>query len=285
MKNILALGTAASNIVESLNKYKVYNIFKIQNSVKKQKNVHVLPELEAAEEYENLDILHKIPFLKKIKNNVTLFVCGASKSSAFSLRLLEYFHKNSVSISVVYFQSDVEFSSSETVLQERIVRGVLQEYARSGVFRDIILVSNKQLEEFVENINVFEYFQQINDIFCSSYHMVEVFKNTKPLMSTFSKTKDSSRIKTIGVSNTNCEDRMFYPFNQQAEVVYYFGINEEKLKSQGALFRTLTENLKSKITKNIKVYFGIYPTSYEDDYVYVEYYSPKIQSYSLTNEE
>lgn len=284
MKNILALGTAAANIVESLEKYKTYNIFKIQNSTKKQKNVYVLPELETAEEYESLDILSKISFLKKIKNNVTLFVCGASQSSSFSLKLLEYFYKNSIKISVVYFQPDVEFSSKEIVLQERVVRGVLQQYARSGVFEDIILVSNKELEGFIENINVFEYYRQINDIFCNSYHMVEVFKNTKPLMSTFSKTKDSSRIKTLGVSSRNCEDRIFYPFKQQAEMVYYFGLNEEKLKSEGALFRSLTENLKSKITENVKVYFGIYPTSYEDDYIYVEYYSPKIQNDSLTNE-
>ena len=60
-------------------------------------------------------------------------------------------------------------------------------------------------------------------------------------------------------------------------MVYYFGINEEKLKKEGNLFRELIANIKNKISEDKKIYFGIYPTKYEDDYIYVEHYSPKIQ--------
>ena len=45
--------------------------------------------------------------------------------------------------------------------------------------------------------------------------MIEVFKNTKPVMSTFSKLRESCRIKTVGVSNLACEDKMFFPFKQE----------------------------------------------------------------------
>ena len=34
---------------------------------------------------------------------------------------------------------------------------------------------------------------------------------------------------------------------------------------------------KEKITKDRKVSFGIYPTQYENDYIYTELFSPKIQ--------
>ena len=277
MTNILALGNAACNIVGSLSQYENYNIYKIQNEAEEGKNTYVLPQLETAEDYENLKCISKISFLKKIKDRVIFFVCGASKSSAFSLKLLESLHKRGVKIKVIYFQADMEFSGDEQVKQERVVRNVLQEYARSGLFEDISLVSNKTLENFVDTINVFEYYKQINDIFCSSFHMIEVFKNTKPVMSTFSKLRESCRIKTIGVSTLSCEDRMFFPFNQEVEVLYYLGINEEKLRTQGNFFRELTENIRGRMTDETKAYFGIYPTQYENDYIYVEYFSPKIQ--------
>jgi hypothetical protein len=277
LNNILALGNAACNIVDSLQTYNAYSIYKIQNEGKKSKKTYILPELCTAEEYENLAIVSKISFLKNIKNSVTFFVCGASKSSAFSLKLLEFLHKRKVKIKVVYFQADMEFAGEEQIKQERVVRNVLQEYARSGLFEDIILVSNKTLENFVDTINIFEYYEQINEIFCNSFHMIQVFKNTKPVMSTFSKLRESCRVKTIGVSTLSCEDRMFFPFNQEVEVLYYLGINEEKLRTQGNFFRELTENIKGRMTDETKAYFGIYPTQYEDDYIYVEYFSPKIQ--------
>ena len=60
-------------------------------------------------------------------------------------------------------------------------------------------------------------------------------------------------------------------------MVYYFGINEEKLRTEENLFRTITNKVKARITDETKVSFGIYPTKYEADYIYVEYFSPKIQ--------
>ena len=171
----------------------------------------------------------------------------------------------------------MEFSGEQQAKQERVVRNVLQEYARSGLFEDITIDSNIILENLVDTINVFEYYEQMNEIFCSTYHMIEVFKNTKPVMSTFSKLRESCRIKTVGVSNLTCDDKVFFPFNQEVEVLYYLGINEEKLRNQGNFFREITENIKGRMTDETKAYFGIYPTQYENDYIYVEYFSPKIQ--------
>ena len=47
------------------------------------------------------------------------------------------------------------------------------------------------------------------------------------------------------------------------------------------MFRTITNKVKSRITEETKVSFGIYPTQYESDYVYVEYFSPKIQQINV----
>ena len=277
MNNILALGNAACNIASSLEKYECYNIYRIQNSGKSKKNNFIIPELESAEEYELLEITKKIPFLKKIKQSIAFFVCGGSRSSSLSLKILQMLHEMDLEIEVVYFMPDIEFLSEEQILLERTVRNVLQQYTRSGLFQEITLVSNTILENFVDSINVFEYYEQINSIFCDSYHMTKVFKNTKPVISTFSKIRESCRIKTMGVSSIECNEQLFSPFDNEVEILYYFGINEQKLKAHGELFREITKNVKNKMTKETKVYFGIYPTQYENDYVYVEYFSPKIQ--------
>lgn len=278
MKNILALGTAACNIVTSLEKYDKYKIYRIKNEGPTSKDTYIVPELDSAEEYESLNILSKIKFLSRIKGEVTFFVCGASKTSAMSLKILQSLHKRGVEIKVVYFQPVLDFLSDEQLLQEKVVKGVLQQYARSGLFKDITMVDNKTLQDLLgDGANIYEFYNQINSIFCDSYHMLEFFKNTKPVMSTFSKIRESCRIKTIGVSTINCEDKLFSPFNQEVEVLYYLGINEEKLKTQGSLLRDLTTSVKARMTEERKAYFGIYSTKYDDDYIYVEYFSPKIQ--------
>ncbi len=185
---------------------------------------------------------------------------------------------------IVYFMPELEVLSEEKTLNERAVRNILQNYARSGLFEKICLVSNIELEALAGSTNVFDYYHQINNVFTSTYYMMDVFKNTKPITSTFKRPKESCRITTIGLSTLDGNDKMFFPCNQEVEVVYYYGINEEKLKTEENLFRTITNKVKSRITEETKVSFGIYPTQYEDDYIYVEYFSPKIQQINVDTE-
>ena len=172
MKNLLGIGTAGSKIANNFKGYENYKIYTISNesSTTNCKFNFSIEERDSAEEYENSNYKSIEKFLKQIKDEVTVFVCGASTSSAITLRVLEPLYRSGVSIDVVYFAPDISVLSGDPVLQERTVRGVLQEYSRSGVFRGITLVSNKTLESIPESINVFEYYEQINEVFANSYH-------------------------------------------------------------------------------------------------------------------
>lgn len=285
MKNILGIGNAACNIVEQLSQYPVYNCYYVSNEIKKtSKYKFQLPELEHPEDYEDIDVskLHK--WLDKIKGTCAIFVCGASDSSAIILKALESLHQNNVKMEIVYFMPEVEVLSDIKALNERMVRGVLQNYARSGLFEKINLISNLCLEEVAGSTNVLNYYDQINSVFTSTYYMIDVFKNTKPITSTFKRPRESCRVSTIGISFLEEEDKLFFPFNQEVDVVYYYGINEEKLRTEENLFRTITNKVKSKITEERKVSFGIFPTQYQDDYIYAEYFSPKIQEINVDTE-
>ena len=115
--------------------------------------------------------------------------------------------------------------------------------------------------------------------------MLDVFKNTKPVTSTSVKPKESCKIRTIGTSSLSGEDILLFPFENETEVVYYFAINENRLKTEENLFRTITDRVKSKISKQRKVSFSIYSTKYEEDYIYVEYHSPVIQKIPVDNKQ
>lgn len=286
MKILLGIGTAGSNIVSQLGQYKVYQPYTICTETKKTtKYKFNLPELPGPEAYENMDTIKISKWLDTIEKSCTVFVCGASNSSGLTLRALEVLHKKGVKLEVVYFMPELEVLSEEKSLQERACRGILQNYARSGLFEKICLVSNIKLEELAGNTNVIDYYKQINSVFTSTYYMLDVFKNTKPITSTFKRPKESCRITTIGLGSVEGEEKLFFPFKQSVEMVYYYGINENKLKTEENLFRKLTDKVKSKITDEQKVSFGIYPTQYENDYVYAEVFSPKIQNFPLDIEE
>lgn len=285
MKTVLGIGTAGANIVTQLAKYKQYKPYLLSPEVAKNSKYRFkLPEFSSPEDYEKMQVekLHK--WLDSIETNCTVFLCGASNSSGVTLRALEHLHKKGLKIEIVYFAPEVEVLSEIKSLNQRAVMGILQNYARSGVFEKICLVSNLSLEVLAGSTNVFEYYKQINEVFVSTYYMLDVFKNTKPITSTFTNPKESCRITTIGLGTLEEAESMFFPFDQEVEVVYYFGINEEKLKTEENLFRKITNKVKSRITDNTRVSFGIYPTQYEEDYIYVEYFSPKIQELKETNE-
>jgi hypothetical protein len=278
LKTVLGIGTAGSNIVKQLGEYKRYKPYTICTENQKTTKYHFnLPELDGPEEYEAMDMKKLEKWLGTIEKNCTVFLCGASDSSGITLRSLHSLHQRGVKMDIVYFMPETEVLSEEKVLCERATRNILQNYARSALFEKICLISNLRLEEIAGSTNVFDYYNQINHVFTSTYYMLDVFKNTKRITSTFKRPKESCRITTIGLGSLENDDLMFFPCNQEVEVVYYYGINEEKLKTEENLFRTITNKVKSRITEETKVSFGIYPTQYESDYIYVEYFSPKIQ--------
>lgn len=285
MKTILGIGTAGCNVVEQLSQYPAYECHYISNEYKKTtKFKFALPEQPGPEEYESMDMTRLHKWLSKIKKKCTIFLCGASDSTGIILRALEKLYKQGVEMEIVYFVPETEVLSESKILHQRTALGVLQNFARSGLFLKICLVSNLKLEEIAGSTNVYEYYNQINNVFASTYYMIDVFKNTQPITSTFKKVRESCRITTIGIVSEQESEKLFFPLENEIEMVYYYGINEEKLRTEENLFRTITNNVKSKITDERKVSFGIYPTQYEDDYIYVEYFSPKIQQLIVDKE-
>ncbi len=234
MKTLLGIGTAGENIVKKLAKHKQYKPFIISTNVDKTTKYRFsLEKRETPEEYESSDFSAIRKWLSTIKERCTVFLCGASISTGITLRALEILHKNKVEMEIVYFMPESEVLSETRYLNQRaVMRGILQNYARSGLFSNICLISNVSLETLAGSTNVIDYYDQINEVFTNTYYMLDVFKNTKPVTSTSVKPKESCKIRTIGTSSLSGEDILLFPFKNEVEVVYYLAINEEKTENR-----------------------------------------------------
>jgi hypothetical protein len=208
-------------------------------------------------------------------------VSGASKVSACSLVLLEMLHQSKKNISILYIEPDTEFLSDNKIKNEKVVRNVLQQYTRSGLFNKICLVSTNSVEQICDNLTVSSFYSVINSRIAYCYHMIELYKRSKPISNTISKRNEISRVYTIG--NLDMEKKqsfLFYDLKYSKEVVYYFAINSTKLEKEKSLFRKITSSIKES-SQGAKSMFGIYSTNYENDYVFVESFSPHVQDENI----
>ena len=110
--------------------------------------------------------------------------------------------------------------------------------------------------------------------------MVPVFKNSEPILGTFTEPHEIARISTIGIVDIEkSEEKWFYDLQIPRDVVYYYGINEDDLKTDGTLFKTIKNYIREKVEEKINVSYGVYKTNYEQKYCYCVKYSSVVQLY------
>ena len=164
-------------------------------------------------------------------------------------------------------------------MQERLVRNVMQEYARSGVFEKVCLVSNNSLDKIVGGAPIIGYFDTLNELLVPTLHMVNFFSNNKAVSGGISKAKSTHRIYTVGIFDTQKnEEKMFFSLDSARNKCYIYGVNEEKLKTDKKLMNKIKKQIESKKEENLDISYAIYPTDYEYDIGYVIERTPIIQN-------
>ena len=278
--NIVGLGKAGCNIAKTFSKYPQYTTYGIDTqedatiTIRRKKN---------HEDYdENFPNLRRK--LKFVGEDVTVIIAGAGEISGGSLRLLEQISQNN--LTVIYIEGDTSLMSETQKKQEKIVSNVLQEYARSGMIESVVMISNSALEKSIGDMPIIGYYDTLNQAVVNTIHMINVFRNSEPVIGNFIKPAEISRIATVGVVDISDDDeaehkeKWFYPLTGTRDVVYYYGISEKDLKNDGTLFRKINNFVKSRIEDNINVSYGVFKTSYEQKYCYCIKYTSMVQSYA-----
>ena len=274
--NVVGLGKAGCSVADCFSKFPQYNTYKIDANIQGQ-NCFSLPRCYSHEEYEQ-----KCPdfseALADISGELIFVLCGAGRVSGCALRLLEQF--SDVSITILYVEPDCSLLSEVESTQETIVKNILQEYSRSGIFERIYLVSNSNIEKSIGDIPIMGYYNSLNQAIVNTFHMMNVFKNSEPVLGTFTEPHEIARISTLGVVDIEKdEEKWFFDLQIPRDVVYYYGIGENDLKTDGSLFKKITNYTKGKLKENINVSYGVYETAYEQKYCYCVKHSSVVQSY------
>ena len=276
METVIGLGRAGCNIARAFSKYSQYNTFTIDCEDDAD---FLIPKQSTPEEYEltcpSIEaICQQIPE----GSGVLFVVCGAGCVSGAALQLLQQIKDRDVS--VLYLKPDLQFLSPSERQQERVVYNVLQQYARSGVFKQMYVVENTKAENLLGDVPVIGYFDRLNEAIVTTLHMINVFSRTEPVSSTVSSPSKISRLVSYGIVDfEKNEEKMFFSLDNVREKVYYYGINEERLREDGTLFKKITEQVKDASEEGtIQTSYGIFSTQYPEPYIYCVAYSSEIQT-------
>jgi hypothetical protein len=277
--NIIGLGKAGCNIADAFAKYPQYKIYKIDVGIEGKKCYDVNKQ-PGPEEYERNTPSLKT-FFRGLKGESFFVVGGSGDISAMSLRIMEQIKEKS-KIDVLYIKPDTFMLNQTKAMHEKVTYNVLQHYARSAAINAIMVVSNPQLESILGEVPIIGYYDKLNELLVSTIHMINVFKNSEPVMGGLTSiNKDSTkRIYTVGIFDIEKnEEKLFFPLDTARDMGYIYSIRKEKLQTENDLHKVIRNQMKEKSQdENVKVSFGIFPTDYERDYGYILSYSPNIQS-------
>tara|TARA_R100000908_G_C3723945_1_gene125708 strand:- start:178 stop:1017 length:840 start_codon:yes stop_codon:yes gene_type:complete len=264
MISIVGLGTAASKIAECFGETNNYNVYVMNDAVKRSsKYKYKLKSYENPEYYEsNIPDLSK--FFSEIDDRVQVIVVGSSFSSNYCLGVLEQIRNKKIDL--FYIKPDAELLTGVPKLLDNLVFGVLQEYTRSGLFDTFTVISNLEVEKSLDNLPIKSYYNTINKTIFSMMHYINYFTHAEPEIGMVSKPLDVNRIRTFGALNPkNLEEKWFFELDTPRDVCYYVCMNEEKLENDGSLHRRLVDILKNKPRNSFqRVSYAIYETPYED---------------------
>lgn len=279
METIIGLGSAGCAIAREFGQYPQYEIYTIDSAPVEKgrdlKHFH-MAEQNDHESYES-DCPSLEGFFKSITSPCLFVLGGGGDISGASLKILQSLKDKEVSI--LYIHPDEENLQGNIKLQHNLVFGVLQEYARSGVFKQLFVVQNSKLEEILEDLPVIGYFKKINNFVVSAIHMVNVFANTDSEFDTFRAPDTAAAISTFGIVDAETtEEKLFFELKKPREKRYYYAISRTDLETDGTLLKKIKENLKKKLDGLTKISYGIFSTSYDANYGYCVYSSSLIQT-------
>jgi len=266
---LVGLGQAGKNIVKLFkphtNLYKIVILDADEGLIKKDK----------VEDYDEQEVKLKQRGLSK-HDDAMLFLCGSGKVAGASLRVLEAL--KTFKTTVCYIVPDLEFSSREEKIRHRVHFGILQEYARSGMINEMIILDNNLLLETAGVGSVINYYQKVNYFIYSTFQNLLYCTHTKADFGQVHKTKDVSRISTISLGSWSADDeKMLFKLDNVTETCYYINIEEDDLNGDEGVIPRCQQILRNNNSLSRETTFAIWKSS-EDNHLYAKHYTHFIQA-------
>ncbi len=277
--NIIGIGTAGCRLTKQFEKYSQYDLFFVDNPGVQwgAKQTHV----ESQKTHEDYEKKFKNFKIKKINLDPTMIVlCGASKISGLTLRLIESLKAKK--LSVIYIKPNEQDMTKQAKTRHKITFGVLQQYARSGAIEHLHVIHNQKIENILGDISIEKYWDELNEVAFSTFHMLNVFQNTEPLLTTSLRPHQTARISTMGVVNfESLKEKTFYDLDAVRNKKYFFGVNKTTLEKDKNLLHRIRDFSSKQSSDDCDVGFSIYSTDYDSNYVYSMHYTSFVQEQEI----
>jgi hypothetical protein len=274
--NVIGIGSAGTALAEKFREYKQYNIYKIDVGLCGE-NCYGLRHQKTPEEYEEKAPSFK-RFFKDLKGEILLIIGGSGYISAVTLRVLHAIKQRKIA-NIIYIRPDLALLPQTKKRFERATYNILQEYARSGAISQIYLVDNIILGNIIGDVSIIDYFDKINYLIVNTFHMLNVYKNSQPVLGAISTPNETSRISTIGVFDIETgKENLFFPLDKIKESCYIYSINENRLQEEGDLHSKITTQMRERAKcEDTNTSFGVFSTNYKNDYGFLLVHSSTIQ--------
>ena len=275
MDILIGLGSAGYKLTKAFAKHPQYKAISIDHE---EGSTIRVPKYDHPEDYEkNFPPIDK--HLKDVDGEILFIVAGSSIISGAALRILEQLHGKG-NVSVLYIHPDVATLSDTRRLQTNVVFGVLQQYARSGVFKQLYAIDNQLIDKILGGAPIMGYYDSLNEVIAATIHMINIFNHTEPIVGTLSNPKSTCRISTFGILNPETgNESPFFSLDNTKEKRYYYAIPESELKTDKTLMGKIMSQVKdTPQEKEVKVSYGVFSTQYPDKYAYFIESTSEIQN-------
>ena len=282
MQTVIGLGKAGCNIADHLSQYPQYQIKKIDVGLKKTKTTFGLKHQDSPELYEKSNMPKGINnFLEGVMPE-TLFITSCGAVSGASLKILQKISKKT-KITAMYVIPQKDDLVGEKLLQNNLLFNVFQEYARSDLFNRTFLVDNSKLSDIMGPVPIMKLWDSMNHLVATTYHMLNVFQNTRPVMTTQTKRINTARVCTFGLLDSeNNQEKMFFNLDIPREKCYYYGVPKKQLEEDPKLMEVIRGNLKANTEhEKMKTTYSVHSTDYNELIAYCEKSSTLIQQLAV----
>lgn len=265
---LVGLGNTGTKIVEKLSIYEQYKTVTLDSGKE-------IKHCNSPEEYEK-----KCPSLKKhfkkLGDEVYLFLSASGNISGAALRVLEQLKEYKTN--VVCVSSDPITLSSVGRLQQNLVTGVLQEYARSGLLKSLYLLDNSMIEDILVDVSIDNYWEEINNTIAYLFHTNMFFSNSEPDFSLGEGDSGIASIKTLGLMKGE-ERKILYKLKHITNEKYFLSYDKNNQKK-------VLQTSKNMLANNdIKTGVFLYKGSSSDETIYFESATHIVQNVEEENGE
>ena len=198
-----------------------------------------------------------------------LFVCGSGKVAGATLRLLEAL--KGFKTTVVYIVPDLEFSSDRERMRHKAHFGILQEYTRSGMIHEMIVLDNKKMFEVAGTGTTLKYYEKVNFFVYTTIQNIMYCRHVKPDFGRLHEKKEISRISTIGLGKFREQEKLLFLLDNITETCYIINIEEEDLDNDESIIPSCQEIIRENKSLDRNSSFAIWKSSDENHFFSIHY--------------